>query len=328
MQISIGILGYNEEYGIVHLLNSLRSQVLLQETPDLEIVVISNGSQDRMAAVARQELATFKDVQSKVVELPIADKCAAWNHLIHHVARSADYYIFLDADVVLAEPTSLKELLQNLTEHPACRICGGKVLNPRGEIVNRHHADSECYIDGKCYALRGDIARNIYIPNGVVLDDAYIASTTITNWYEMSPAAGDKLGYVRITKNPIVRFGHTPRDRDKSYWIACRKRAITAEYTQRHVDYCMRAIFGGGELAKTVSMKLFKQNPDWFIEYLNQVSPKDFAPQFSPPKLQLPFSAKQTAQFLVYCYCYFLSILGIKNGEFGHMAWKLKHRYW
>jgi glycosyltransferase involved in cell wall biosynthesis len=318
-QIVIGILGHNEEYGIGQLLDSLHTQTLLQQPYEFEIIVISNGSQDQTAAVARTKLGEFGQ-KSQVVELPIADKCGAWNHFIHQAAQPADYYILLDADVVLTEPTALENLLQVLLTHPECRVCGGRVANAKGEIVNSD------YVDGKCYVIRGEIARNIYIPNGVVLDDAYIVSTAITNWYEIDAEVGKQRGYMRLTPEIIVRSGNTPRDRRKSYWIAARKRTITAAYTQRHVNYCMRSIFGGGESAKAISMKLFRQNPDWFTEYLNQISLGDFTPPFRPPNLQL--SLKQAAQFFAYCYCYLLSIIGIRNREFGHLAWKLKHRYW
>ncbi|QYO67978.1 glycosyltransferase family A protein [Leptolyngbya sp. 7M] len=325
-KVSIGILGYNEEYGIAHLLNSLQLQTLLQQAYALEIIVISNGSQDQMAAMARAKLAEFDQlknpIKSQVIELPIADKCAAWNHFIHQAADVADYYICLDADVVLVQPTGLEELLQTLITHLECRICGGKVLNKRGEITNHH------FIDGKCYAIRGEIARNIYIPNGVIADDVYVAATALTNWYETTPEVGEAKGYTRLTEKPVVRSGETPRDRDKSYWIACRKRTIMAEYAQRRLDYCMRSIFGGGDLAKTMVLKLATTHPNWFLAYLHQVSRSDFAPQFNPPHLKPPISIYQVAQFLVYCYCYLLSVLGIRNEEFGHLAWKLKHRYW
>lgn len=320
-KISIGILGYNEEFGIAHLLDSLRDQTLLKQSHDLEIVVISNGSQDNMAAVARTKLAGLEGVKKQVVELPVADKCEAWNHLIHRAAQPADYYILLDADVVLVPPTALEELIQPLVKRAACRICGGKVVNAKGEIVN-------AWVDGKSYAIRGAIARNIYIPRGIVSDDAYITATVLTNWYETKPEVGEKRGYFSLTDNITVRSGDTPRDRSKSYWIACRKRTITAEYLQRHIDHCMRSVFGGGELAKAVSMKLSTHNPNWFTEYLNQVSVTESAPKFNPPQISLPFSTKQAAQFMVYCYCYLLSFMGIRNREFGHLAWKLKHRYW
>lgn len=320
-KITIGILGYNEEYGITHLLKSLQNQTLLHHSPNLEVIVVSNGSQDDTAAVARQNLAPLKSlgVSCQVVELPTADKCNAWNHLIHTIAQAADCYILLDADVILTHVDSLQALVKALDAHPDCRLCGGKVINGKGEAVP--------YIDGKCYAIRGEIARTIYIPNGVVADDTYIFSTVVTNWYEIDDALGFKRGYVRQIEHATVRFGHTPRDRNKSYWIACRKRTITAEYTQEHIAYCMRSIFGGGETAKAISLKLFATNPNWFRAYLQQVSVRDFIPRFNPPQL-LQYSLKDIAQVMVYCYCYLLSMIGIRNQEFGHLAWKLKSRYW
>jgi glycosyltransferase involved in cell wall biosynthesis len=328
-RVSVGILGYNEEFGVAQLLDSLHTQTLFQkaqlkQVKQLEVIVISNGSQDQMAAVAREKLKSLAvlGTVTQVIELPIADKCAAWNHFIHKAAQAADCYIFLDADVTLIGTDSLSQLVTALRQRPECRIYGGQVLNPRGEIVNRD------WIDGKCYAIRGTLARNIYIPNGIVLDDAYVASTVLTNWYEISPEVGRKLGYLGLTTNSIVQSGHTPRDRNKSYWIACRKRTIMAEYTQYHLDYCMRVVFGGGELARDVALKLSAMNPNWFTEYLHRVS-KATVPKFAPPqiKAQLP-DLKEIAQIAVYCYCYMLSTIGIRNREFGHLAWKLKGRYW
>lgn len=317
-KLSIGVLGYNEAYGIGYLLDSLKTQTLLTQDYDLEISVISNGSQDDMAAVAEVQLAEFPSaIKTQVVELPVADKCAAWNHFIHQVAQAADCYILLDADVVLCEPDSLAKLVALLAD-PDCRIAGGQVINARHEIVN------DDWIDGKCYALRGELARTLYIPAGIVLDDAYVASTLLTNWYEVSAAEGQSRGYLQLVDGPSVRSGHTPRDRSKSYWIAARKRTITAEYTQRHVDFCLRSLFGGGEAARSILMELASANPNWFTKYLDKVSGQD-APKFDPPNAS---SIKQMAQVLAYCYCYLLSVIGIRNREFGHLAWKLKQRYW
>ncbi|MBW4464625.1 MAG: glycosyltransferase family 2 protein [Pegethrix bostrychoides GSE-TBD4-15B] len=321
--LAIGILGYNEAYGIVYLLDSLRAQTLLSRDCPIEISVISNGSQDNMAAVAKAQLADFHSdchqIKTQVVELPTADKCAAWNYFVHQLAKPADCYILLDADVVLCDGESLARLVKLLEQLPDCRIAGGQVINAKQEVVNRD------WVDGKCYALRGEIARNLHIPAGIVLDDAYLASTVLTNWYEISSETGLSRGYMRLVDQPSVRCGNTPRDRKISYWIAARKRTITAEYTQRHVDFCMRSLFGGGEAAKAILMKLATTNPDWFTQYLAQVSDQDW-PRFDPPSLQL--SPRQLIQVLAYCYSYLLSVVGIRNREFGHLAWKLKHRYW
>ncbi|MBF1999922.1 MAG: glycosyltransferase family 2 protein [Synechococcales cyanobacterium M58_A2018_015] len=321
--ISVGILGYNEAFGIARLLDSFQNQTLLQQSVAVEVIVISNGSQDNMAAVARDKIAALAALgaRTNVIELPVADKCGAWNYLIHQATQPAEYYILLDADVELVNPQGLEELVAVMKQHPECRICGGRIVNQQGEL-------SGLTVDGKCYIIRGDIVRDIHIPRGIVLDDAYVVSTAVTNWYETEFAVGETKGYVRQSPNVIVRCGGTPRDRDKSYWLASRKRTITSQYTQYHIDHCMRAILGGGELARAISMKLFATNPDWFLQYLNQVSVGNYKPAFRPPKVPHPLALKDVAQYLIYCYCYLLSVNGIRNQEFGHLAWKLKHRYW
>ena len=53
LKISIGILGYNEEYGIKMLLDSLQEQTLLKKSDyEVEIIVVSNGSSDDTVGVA------------------------------------------------------------------------------------------------------------------------------------------------------------------------------------------------------------------------------------------------------------------------------------
>jgi glycosyltransferase involved in cell wall biosynthesis len=320
-KLSIGIIGFNEEYGIGRLLDSLQEQTLLKGSYETEVIVVSNGSYDKMVSVATEKLIKINDlgIKTKVVELSLADKCAAWNHFIHEASEPADYYILLDADVVLINSSGLEELINILVTYPECRICGGKLVNQKGEV-------REELVDGKCYGARGDILRHIAIPNGIVMDDAYIAVTLATNWYETYFEQGVQQGYVKQTESIIVSSGETKRDKtDISYWIVCRKRTTIGVYTQKHIDYCMRDMFGGGEQAKEISMKLFKSNPNWFLKYLNKDNSN---PKFEPPAFWVSFSVKDVLKYIAYCYCYILAIQGIKDREFGHLAWKLKRRYW
>lgn len=319
--ISIAIIGFNEEDGIGRLLDSLQPQTLLKRADDIEIIVVSNGSYDNTVSIATEKLLKFDDlgIRTKVVELALADKCAAWNHFVHEVSKLSDYYIFLDADVVLVNETGLEEMIEILASNPECRICAGKIMSAAGERTGE-------FVDGKCYAARGDILRNVAIPEGIVMDDAYVAVTIVTNWYETNFEQGMQRGYIQQSNNVIVSCGETKRDKiNISYWIACRKRTIIGGYAQRQIDYCMREIFGGGEKAKNISMQLFTSNSSWFFKYLTK---EQFNPDFEPLKVSMLFSIKRILKYLLYCYCYILSIKGIKAQEFGHLAWKLKHRYW
>ncbi len=323
IKISIGILGFNEAYGVVKLLESLQDQTLLKQDYAVEIIVVSNGSTDDMVTVAKDAASAFteiKHVDVQVVDLPVADKCAAWNHFVHEVSSKAEYYILLDADVVLVNPNGLAELIDILKKYPECRICGGKVVNQHGEIL-------PLTVDGKCYAAKGEILQNIVIPEGIISDDAYVAITIVTNWYETGYAEGLKAGFIRQAENITISCGHTPRDNGfTSYNLTGRKRTIMLGYTQKQVDYCMRNLFGGGETARDIAMTLFRTNPGWFIEFLMQ-SGFEF-PHFDPPSLHSWYSPKVVLKYLLYYYCYMVAAKGIRDREFGHLAWKLKGRFW
>ncbi|WP_088891786.1 glycosyltransferase [Leptolyngbya ohadii] len=325
-KISIGILGYNEEFGIGQLLQSMRSQTLFQ--PDsrfwqhyrIAITVISNGSTDRMAAVARthlKELASL-GIETQVVELPIADKCNAWNYFVHRAAAHSDYYILLDADVVLISADGLADLITRLERNPKARLCAGKVIDHKGNLVPRK-------LDGKCYAGRGEILQQIAIPDGIVMDDAYVVATAITNWYETDFETGEQREYFISAEQPAVQSGKTPRDRNLTYWLSCRKRTIIGGYVQEQLDFCMRSLFGGGDAARLISMQLFQTNPHWFSQFLSK---KTDRPPFNPSSVFQSTPLKSLMQLGVYCYCYLLSLRGIWENEFGHRAWKLKSRYW
>jgi len=297
-----------------------KEQTILKDAHNIEIVVVSNGFCDNMVSVAQEKLLLFSDlgIKTKIVELELADKCAAWNYFIHQASNPADYYILFDADVVLVNQSGIAEIINILVKHPECRICGPKIVDQQGEVLDR--------VDGKCYAAPGNILRDIAIPNGIVMDDAYIFVTAVSNWYETDFVAGLNKGYVKQSDSIIISCGETLRDQtDVSYWIACRKRTIIGTYTQKHIDYCMREMFGGGELAKNISMKLYNLNPDWFLKYLHH---EDSLPQLERPTLGVFLSLKQLVKYLVYCYSYILAIRGIRDKGFGHLAWKLKHRYW
>jgi len=319
-KIAIGVLGYNEEFGVGRLLESLRSQTLIHEDYSISVTVVSNGSTDRMAAVAREKLRdpALSGIQTQVVELPIADKCNAWNHFVHCAASAADYYILLDADVILITSTALSELIDTLQQNQNARLCAGKVIDHKGNVLVRN-------LDGKCYAARGEILGQIVIPEGIVMDDTYILVTAITNWYGIEFEAGMQKGYLAHAKNPTVQCGSTPRDRNLTYWLASRKRTIIGGYVQGQIDFCMKTLFGGGESAKQIALELSKTNPHWFSEFLKK---KTDRPPFNPSSMMRSTSLKNIIQFGVYCYCYLLSLKGVWDHEFGHRAWRLKSRYW
>lgn len=318
--VVVGIIGYNEEHGIGRLLDSLLPQTLWSLPGAAEVVVVSNGSTDRMVEVAREKLAAFsaRGIPARVVSLAAADKCAAWNHLVHEARPGADTYLFLDADVVVTEADGLEALLAELRSDPACRICGARIVNRKGEVIDRH-------VDGKCYAARGDILADVAIPRGVVMDDTFVAVTIVTNWYETDFPTGMDRGLVRRLERVIVRYGEAPRDVDKAYWLSVGRRTLIGTYVQAEVDFCMRRLLGGGEAARKASIALHRGNPDWLWNHLTHAGT---LPRPQLPRWRIASLPKDLVKAAVALYTWFLARRGIRTAQFGTLAWRLPHKYW
>jgi glycosyltransferase involved in cell wall biosynthesis len=97
-RVSVLIPARNEEVNLPELLESLRGQVSAED----EILVFDDGSEDNTAAVVRH----FAESDSRIRLLPSVPLPEGWMgkprgcHLLAEAA-SGDYFLFLDADVVV-----------------------------------------------------------------------------------------------------------------------------------------------------------------------------------------------------------------------------------
>lgn len=314
--VVVGVIGCNEEDGLRRLLDSLAPQTLL-ESGSVEVVVVSNGSTDRTAAVARERGASFR-VPFRVEELPEGDKCAAWNHLVHGLGLRPDAWVLLDADVTLLADDALSALVSELEAHPECRILSPVIVNPRGEAIGRH-------VDGKCYAARGSALGDVAIPRGVVMDDTFVAITLVTDWYETGFDEGMAKGFVRRLERTLVRYGENPRDRDKAYWLSVGRRTLIGTWVQAEADHLFRNVLGGGARARRLSMELFRSSPDWFWNALTHRPSR--LPLRCPPVRPGSFP-KDLVKAGVALYTWLLARRGIARGQLGRLAWRLPHRWW
>ena len=113
MQISIGILAYNESLSIRAMLESLFEQTLWQEAnPEfqVELIVVPNGCTDDTAFVARKTLAKLSQPLVKtnfnwqVCEVKQPGNSNAWNLYVHQFANpDADYLFLMDSDIKLLD---------------------------------------------------------------------------------------------------------------------------------------------------------------------------------------------------------------------------------
>ncbi len=180
--VTVLVPAYNEEAGIESTVRSL----LASDYPQLEIVVIDDGSTDRTAELAEG----IGDPRVLVVRKPNGGKAAALNTGLGHASH--DILIMVDADTVF-EPDAIHHLVQPLA-HPAVGAVSGntKVGNRRGLLAKWQHLEY-CFgfnLDRRMFEVLecmttvpgaiGAFRRDALIGVGGVSDDTLAEDTDLT----------------------------------------------------------------------------------------------------------------------------------------------------
>ncbi|GAA0449936.1 bifunctional polysaccharide deacetylase/glycosyltransferase family 2 protein [Streptomyces olivaceiscleroticus] len=180
--VTVLVPAYNEEAGIAATVHSL----LASSHPQLQIVVIDDGSTDSTAAIAE----SIDDPRVQVVRQPNGGKPSALNTGLAYTRH--DIVVMVDADTVF-EPEALTRLVQPLA-HPAVGAVSGntKVGNRRSLLGSWQHLEYvigfnldrrmfevlECMptVPGAIGAFRRDALMGI----GGVSDDTLAEDTDLT----------------------------------------------------------------------------------------------------------------------------------------------------
>jgi cellulose synthase/poly-beta-1,6-N-acetylglucosamine synthase-like glycosyltransferase len=180
--VTVLVPAYNEEAGIESTVLSL----LDSTHPDLQIVVIDDGSTDRTADIA----ASTGDPRVEVIRKPNGGKAAALNAGLA-LARH-DIVVMVDADTVF-EPDAVHQLVQPLA-HPAVGAVSGntKVGNRRGLLAKWQHLEY-CFgfnLDRRMFEVLecmttvpgaiGAFRRDALLAVGGVSDDTLAEDTDLT----------------------------------------------------------------------------------------------------------------------------------------------------
>jgi cellulose synthase/poly-beta-1,6-N-acetylglucosamine synthase-like glycosyltransferase/peptidoglycan/xylan/chitin deacetylase (PgdA/CDA1 family) len=129
--VTVLVPAYNEEAGIESTVRSL----LASDYPQLQIVVVDDGSTDRTADLAEG----IGDPRVLVIRKPNGGKAAALNTGLEYASH--DILVMVDADTVF-EPDAIHHLVQPLA-HPAVGAVSGntKVGNRRGLLAKWQHLE-------------------------------------------------------------------------------------------------------------------------------------------------------------------------------------------
>jgi glycosyltransferase involved in cell wall biosynthesis len=231
VKISIGILAYNEAESIPHILNSLWTQSLLQQTNNIEIIVVPNGCTDNTAEVARSLLSSA-EFEWQVCEVDESGKSNAWNLFVHQFSASdTDFFFLMDADITLYAYDTLEKMVDVLVVNPQYWISldrpikdvelkkNKNLLEKLSVAVSKSSNEGQLYICGQLYCARASALRNIWMPAGLPVEDGFLTQMVISENFTLERPTFEKR-IVRVNEashifeaytNPIKLIDHVVR---------------------------------------------------------------------------------------------------------------------
>jgi glycosyltransferase involved in cell wall biosynthesis len=214
MNISIGILAYNEAALISKMLYSLIKQSLFQESYqnwNIEIIIVPNGCTDDTATMAQKTLDKLKlkttatNISYQVCELKQAGKSNAWNVFVHQLSNpEADYIFVMDADIELIERHTLSSMVKVLQTMPEAQV---SVDRPIKDVLfkekknlmeqlsasisslsgNKAVENGAAWICGQLYCAKAEILRRIWLPTNLLNEDGFLYSAIVTDLWRLPP---------------------------------------------------------------------------------------------------------------------------------------------
>lgn len=241
MKLSIGILAHNESDSIAILLRSLYQQSLFtnpDQQQELEVTVVSNGSVDDTAEIARNTLeeltlkTNIPSLQWQVCEVEEAGKSNAWNLFIHQFsAADTDFFYLMDADIKLYAQDTLAKMVEVLVQNPEYWISLDKpikdielkpnknFLEKLSVAVSKSSNEGQLYICGQLYCGRASALRNIWMPAGLPVEDGFLTQMIISeNFTIKNPTFKKRIVRVKDAShtfaaytNPLELINHEVR---------------------------------------------------------------------------------------------------------------------
>ncbi len=198
---AIAIFAHNEANNIVRCLDSVMATA---GKHPIAIHVLANGCSDSTEALVRDYAAQHPNVH--LVAIFMGDKCNAWNHFVHNVNAQADYYFFMDGDVV-ACPNAFQELVRALESDTKPNAASALPQSGRSIAQQRSTAVKHSGLMGNLYLLRARFVNNIRtqnvrLPTGIVGDDSLIGALLMWDlnpanpWNENNIAVCQQAGFV------------------------------------------------------------------------------------------------------------------------------------
>ena len=206
-RISIAVRAWNEEAVIRRTLESLFNQSLFKELSGrgeyCEILCIPNGCTDRTAEIAstvfteQTHAHAFADVFAcRVHDTTEAGRNHTWNSFVHRLAHpEAEFLFLMDSDILFDRPETLFNMYRTLLQNPQADVAGDLPtkdvsLKPQKSwrdrislAISDMNRASQGQMTGQLYCIRSEIARRIYLPRELGIDDGFIKAIICTDFF-------------------------------------------------------------------------------------------------------------------------------------------------
>lgn len=280
MTIAVCILAKDEARTIDRCLRRLGAQSFIrQASQQIDIHVVANGCTDDTAAVASNGAALFDDTRATlhVHDLRPGGKSRSWNRAVHELTRAdADAFVFVDADIKLANDNVIAGLLSVLESDPRLIACTGfpikdvavkakKTLIDRFSLIVSKRTRHVGAINGSLYVARATALRNIWLPDQTPGEDGFLNAMIATNGF----TSAEDTSVIAAPGEPTHSFqAHGPLD-----YVGHERRMIVGTMINRWIFehlWSLRLDEPAGPLIKQWN----ETDPDWVERLIRQRAEK------------------------------------------------------
>lgn len=205
VRIAIGMFVHNEERNVPGAIANLSHQSVFKSGEySAQAHILCNGCSDGSVPLSRAEVDKMGlSNQFTVHEIVEPGKSRTWNKYVHDICDgSEDVILFMDADIEILDANVIEKIVDKILSDPEINACSSRPVkdinfNPalrRGLTDTLLGAaaggldDWSNSICGQLYGIRASVARTIWIPAGLPVEDGFVAAMIATDCFEGVPA--------------------------------------------------------------------------------------------------------------------------------------------
>tara|TARA_R110001599_G_scaffold209314_6_gene406476 strand:+ start:454 stop:1488 length:1035 start_codon:yes stop_codon:yes gene_type:complete len=279
--VDIGVFAHNEENNICRIIKELANQnKSLSNKYSVQIFILANGCTDNTAINASELISSDALYENfRLINFEQGGKSRTWNRFVHNISRrDATYLIFCDSDIWFTKANILLELCEKLSNDPKLSVVTSKpvkdlqlkskklsrleklILSSGGSLTNWKKS-----ICGQLYVTRANIAKSIYLPIGLPVEDGYvramIATKNLSQTESLSQFDGNDENFHIYSSEKSIRklIEHQVRIVIGSSINACIY-SYLREQTSSERDLLIKKMAEDGDILKNILKKSF---PDW-----------------------------------------------------------------